>query len=144
MRAELRDLVARLGISDRVQFVGVLSHQDVLRRLEAHEWAAVVLTSSATNDAQEGIPVSLMEAMAAGVPVVATDSGGTSELLRGGAGILVPLDDEPSLLDALGRIVGDRVLRNELAEAGRRRIAESFDVDSIARDLRRRFAECAG
>ena len=102
----------------------------------------VVLASLASADEHEGIPVSLMEAMAAGVPVVATDSGGTSELIGGGAGLLVPVGDVDALADALRGIVSDQELRRAASEGGRRRVAESFDVDVIAAELRRRFSAC--
>jgi glycosyltransferase involved in cell wall biosynthesis len=84
-----------------------------------------------------------MEAMAAGVPVIATDSGGTHELLTGRAGILVPLDDQPALVETLLRFVSDRELREQLSSEGRRRVADAFDARVIAADLRHRFATCA-
>jgi glycosyltransferase involved in cell wall biosynthesis len=85
----------------------------------------------------------LMEAMAAGVPVIATDSGGTAELIGGGAGLLVRVGDRSSLTAAIRRIVSDETLRAELAESGRRRVLDSFDVKAIAAGLRRRFSACA-
>jgi colanic acid/amylovoran biosynthesis glycosyltransferase len=144
LREQLQAQAARLGIASRVRFLGTLDHGQVLRRLGEHEWAAVVLASGATDETQEGIPVSLMEAMASIVPVVATDSGGTGELVGDGAGLLVPVGDRVALANALRRIVTDVELRSGLAEAGRRRVAESFDVKVIAAALRARFSECAG
>src|SRR5882757_2496747 len=82
---EIRDLVVSLGLGEKVRLLGPLDHGELLRRLAGREWDGVVLTSAATPDAHEGIPVSLMEAMAAGIPVLATDSGGTRELIGEGA-----------------------------------------------------------
>jgi glycosyltransferase involved in cell wall biosynthesis len=143
LRPQLAALVKELGLDDRVQFLGTLAHEQILRKLGSGDWFAVVLASIASADEHEGIPVSLMEAMAAGVPVVATDSGGTSELVGRGAGLLVPVGDVDALADALRRIVSDRSLRLSASEGGRRRVAESFDVDVIAAELRRRFSACA-
>jgi glycosyltransferase involved in cell wall biosynthesis len=143
LRAELTELVARLGLADRVRFLGTLGHEEVIRRLGAGEWSIVVLASSASEDAQEGIPVSLMEAMAAGIPVIATNSGGTAELVGGGAGVLVPVGDRSALTEALRKLITDDALRGEVAERGRQRVLASFDVTAIAAELRRRFSACA-
>jgi glycosyltransferase involved in cell wall biosynthesis len=143
LRPRLATLVNELGLDDRVRFVGTLPHEEILRRLGAGHWLAVVLASIASADDHEGIPVSLMEAMAAGVPVVATDSGGTSELVGRDAGLLVPAGDVEALAEGLREIVSDPELRRSVSEGGRRRVAESFDVDVIAAELRRRFSACA-
>ncbi len=142
LREQLQAHAARLGLASRVRFLGTLDHGEVVRRLRSHEWAAVVLASTVTDDAQEGIPVSLMEAMASMVPAVATDSGGTAELVGGGAGLLVPVGDTPALADALRRLVADPELRSKLACSGRQRVAEAFDVKAVAAELRTRFAGC--
>jgi glycosyltransferase involved in cell wall biosynthesis len=143
LREELRAYAARLGLATRVRFLGTLDHGEVMRRLRSHEWSAVVLASGATEEAQEGVPVSLMEAMASLVPVVATDSGGTGELVGGGAGLLVPVGDRAALASALRVIVLDPELRRSLALAGRRRVADSFDVEVVAAELREHFSGCA-
>jgi colanic acid/amylovoran biosynthesis glycosyltransferase len=143
LREELRAHAARLGLASRVRFLGTLDHGEVMRRLRSHEWSAVVLASSATDEAQEGVPVSLMEAMASLVPVVATDSGGTGELVGAGAGLLVPVGDRAALANALRTVVTDAELRRRLAHAGRRRVADSFDVEVVAAELREHFSGCA-
>ncbi len=143
LRADLEQRAEQLGLGDRVRFLGTLDHREVVRRLHAHDWSAVVLASGVRGREREGIPVSLMEAMAAGVPVVATASGGTAELLGSGAGLLVPVGDEEALTDAVRRMLDDDRLRRTLAGAGRRRVVEEFDCLKIAAELRRRFVECA-
>ena len=142
LRGQLTEHAARLGLAQRVRFLGTLDRGEVMRRLESHEWSAVVLASEATEESHEGVPVSLMEAMASLVPVVATDSGGTGELVGGGAGLLVPVGDRALLANALRRIATDGELRDSLARAGRRRVAASFDVRAVAAELRERFSEC--
>ena len=76
----------------------------------------------------EGIPVALMEAMACKVPVIATRLSGIPELVTDGAGILVAPDDAVALADAIVRVLDDEELSASLAERGRARVVESFDL----------------
>jgi glycosyltransferase involved in cell wall biosynthesis len=141
----LRQQAADLGLQDAVVFLGTLSHDELLRRMGAAEWDAVVLPSVITESGElEGIPVSLIEALALGVPAVGTDAGGTPELLGGGAGILVPPADPDALGEALERLISDAELRADLRRAGRARVEERFDVDRIASELGARFRGCGG
>src|SRR5262249_4290041 len=78
----------------------------------------------------EGIPVSAMEAMAVGVPVIATNIAGTSELIDDGkTGILVRPSDAEILAEAVIRMKEDHGFRLRAAELGRERVATEFDVD---------------
>jgi len=125
-----------------VRFLGAVSHQELLARLQAGDWDAVVLPSVPTDEGdREGVPVSLIEAMAAGVPVVSTTCGAIPELVVDGAGLLVPPGDPPALAGALERL-REPALRRELAAAGRARVEQEFDVDRVAAELARRFAGC--
>jgi glycosyltransferase involved in cell wall biosynthesis len=82
----------------------------------------------------EGLPVSVLEAMAAELPVVASGVGGLAELVVDGeTGILVPPGDSSALAAALGRLVEDRELRRSLGAAGRARAETSFDLGSFRR-----------
>ncbi len=79
----------------------------------------------------EGLPLALMEAMAAGCPVVATDVGGVGEVIADGSvGWLVPPADPPRLAAAINRIVGDPHSRHAMASAARARVLASFSVDA--------------
>lgn len=81
----------------------------------------------------EGMPTVILEAMACGIPVVATRVGAVTELVMDGkTGLLVePLDDS-ALAAAIGRLAGDPDLRVRLGEAGRRRFEQAFKLDSLA------------
>jgi colanic acid/amylovoran biosynthesis glycosyltransferase len=141
----LRQLVSEVGLEQHVVFLGNVPHEKLLGEMSAGRWHAAVLPSVVTaRGAQEGIPVSLIEAMARGVPVIGTDSGAVPELLGDGAGLLVAPADSEALAQALESLAQDRDLRLELTERGRRRIEEAFSVERIAADLHSRFRECAG
>jgi colanic acid/amylovoran biosynthesis glycosyltransferase len=132
MLAFLRSLVARHGLEDSVEFLGQMGHADLLRLYETGTVDMVVLPTL-----HEGIPVCLMEAMAYGVPVVATPTGGIPELLHDGAGILVPPRDPAALADAIERLLSDFDLRRRLSEAGRRRVEEEYGVECVVSRLLR-------
>jgi glycosyltransferase involved in cell wall biosynthesis len=125
-----------------VQFLGAVSHVDVLAGLVDGRWDAVVLPSAPTPEGdQEGVPVSLIEAMAAGVPVLSTDCGAIPELVTGESGLLVPAGDPVALRDGLEQL-RDPELRRRLSAAGRARVEEEFDVDRVAAELAELFAGC--
>jgi len=138
LRAELESQARRLP----VEFLGAVSHPDLLAGLREGRWDAVVLPSVPTPEGdREGVPVSLVEAMAAGVPVVSTTSGAIPELVTEGAGLLVPPGDAAALAAALERL-REPGLRRELSARGRGRVEAEFDVDRVAAALADRFAAC--
>lgn len=105
---------------DRIRFAG--ARDDVPDLLAA---SAVFVLSSRS----EGLPISVLEAMAAGLPVVASDVGGLREqVVHDETGLLVPPADARALADALARLVDDPALRRRLGDAGRARAEELFDL----------------
>ena len=103
---------------------------DLLRRVDA-----AVLASHPTNESKrEGIPVFLMEAMASGLPVVATSISGIPELVATGrSGFLVPPRAASALADALHVLANDPELRERMGQAGRERV---LDASSLSRNVR--------
>jgi colanic acid/amylovoran biosynthesis glycosyltransferase len=142
LEADLRRQVGDSGLAGEVNFLGAVSHDDLLARLAAGDWDVAALPSVVTASGElEGIPVSLVEAMAHGLPALATATGAIPELLDDGAGLLVPPADPGALADALEQLAGDPDLRTRLGTAGRLRIEEQYDVDRVAEQLGARFAE---
>jgi glycosyltransferase involved in cell wall biosynthesis len=95
----------------------------------------VALTSD-----NEGTPVSLIEAQAAGLPVVGTDVGGVRSALRDGAtGVLVAPNDESGFAAATAKLLDDRDLAARLARAGREHVRRSFNVERLVDDLDRLY-----
>ncbi len=119
----LQQRVAQLGLSDAVSFAGFASEASVRGHLQ--EADVFVLPSFA-----EGVPVSLMEAMACGVPVVSTYVGGINELVEPGVtGLLVPASDATALAQALAKLLQSTELRQKLARNGRARVEENYHLD---------------
>ena len=87
----------------------------------------------------EGVPVALIEAMAAGAVVVATDSGSVGELVDGTTGLLVPHSDPAALAQALARVARDPELRDRLRDAARARVERDYDVIRTTDRLRSRW-----
>jgi len=134
--AWLEKQVEELNLTDRVRFLGQISHTELLRYYEEGRVDAVVLPSiDLGNGLHEGIPVSLMEAMGYGIPVISTTTGGIPELLYGGAGLLVPPQNPLALASAIERLVQEPELRDRLAKAGRRRVEEEFAIEKVMDEL---------
>ncbi len=137
MRAELEASAADRGVSDRVTFTGSASAAAVRGHLLAAR--AMVLPSFA-----EGLPVVLMEALAARRPVITTYIAGIPELVDAGCGWLVPAGSVERLADAMAEALAASPERlAELGTEGRRRVTESHDVEKIAAGLLKRFAASA-
>jgi colanic acid/amylovoran biosynthesis glycosyltransferase len=133
-RAALEQLARQLGIADRVSFAGRVGQDDIGRY---YEDADVFCLPSFS----EGLPVVLLEAMAAGLPVVASRIAGIPELIEHGrSGLLVPPGRADLLADALGTLLVDPGRRADLAAEARRRVGSEFDVDASAEQLRELMA----
>jgi glycosyltransferase involved in cell wall biosynthesis len=139
-RERIERAIERFGVGDRVVMRGFVTHDELLGELAAGRYDIAALASAGTPaDAREGIPVALMEALAAGVPAVATRMGGIPELLGDGAGVLVPERDPAALADAIERLIGDRAFRAATIAAGEERVRTQFAIEPICRELARRF-----
>jgi glycosyltransferase involved in cell wall biosynthesis len=139
-RETLERLAVSEGITEQVRFLGQLRHEEVLALYRYQRFSAYVQPSVELGLGEhEGIPVSLMEAMACGVPVVATATGGIPELVQQGAGLLVPGSEPRALADALAKVIVDQGLAGRLSRGGRRRVEADFDVSKIGSELARRF-----
>jgi glycosyltransferase involved in cell wall biosynthesis len=124
LRGELRQLAGSLGLADRAHFVGYRPHPE--RFLRAMDVFA--LTSRT-----EGMPLSILEAWAAGVPVVASRVGGIPGLVEHGrTGLLVDPGDPQALANALAGLLGDPSLAGRITDAARSRVSDEFGLDVMA------------
>jgi len=134
--AEIRDQVRQLRLEKVVHFMGRLPHRDLLAMYRRGEVDAVVLPSIVTPDGEkEGIPVALMEAMAYGIPVISTQTGGIPELLGEGAGIIVPPASSRALAEAIQQLMGIEKLRKEYAQKGYMKVKTEFNIKVNAQKL---------
>jgi glycosyltransferase involved in cell wall biosynthesis len=111
--SRLRSLVRELGLGDRVRFLGRVPHD----QLASHYRSADVFVLPSD---REGMSNSLLEALASGLAVVSTDTGGASDLV-GAAGLIVPAGELDRLAAALASLVRDRALVSRMREEARRR-----------------------
>lgn len=126
-RDAMTRLAAELGLGpDRVRFLGFRADvPDLLAAADAFALPSVT----------EGLPLSVLEAMAHRLPVVVTPVGGIPELVEEGRhGLYVPVGDAEALAAALARLAGDPALRRALGEAGFRRVREEFSFERMTRD----------
>lgn len=125
-RAQLEQMTAQLGLTENVKFVGYQSQAKVRQYMQ--ETDVFVLPSFA-----EGVPVSLMEALAAGVPVVTTQIAGVSELVENGvSGYLVPPGNTALLAERIAALLADPQLRTQFGAAGRAKIEQEFNIHNEA------------
>lgn len=121
--SDLTNLISNLQLNDYVNMTGM--YPDVLNILAVSD--VFVLPSI-----YEGLPNSVMEAMAAGVPVIATDVGGTLELIEDGKdGILVQPADPAALADAITTLYYDHDLGQRLAKSAREKIVTDFSQENV-------------
>lgn len=121
-RRAFEEQAARLHIGPHVTFHGSVNQPRVLESVAGADVFA--LPSFA-----EGVPVSLMEAMAMEVPCISTTVAGISELIESGQdGILVPPSDPDLLAEAIETLIGNPELRLELARAGRRKVVAKYNL----------------
>jgi len=121
-RKSIEKTVAECELCEIVELKGAIDHDEVI---ELFQTASVAVLSSN----REGMPVSLMEAGACGIPVVATSVGGVPELIEHEiTGFLSPPGEAQSLADNIERLLMDAELRAKMGDAARRRIEERFSL----------------
>ena len=122
LKSELERQIGAWGLRERVHLLGLRS--DVPELLNAAD--VFVLSSD-----YEGNPLAVLEAMAAGKPVVSTAVGGVPELVEGGCGLLVPPGDAQALSKAMSHMLEDPNARTSMGEKSARRAVESFDLRAM-------------
>ncbi len=131
LRPEVERRIAELGIGDRVTLHGAIPLDEVRRRLERSDVFMLPSVTASDGD-KEGVPVSLMEAMAMGMPVLSTWHSGIPELVEDGvSGFLVPERDTGALADRIGWLSGDRGEWAAIGRAGRAKVEREFNQDLL-------------
>lgn len=134
-RTMLEDRIAAAGLDGRVQLLGTRTRKEIVELLGSTD---VLVAPSVPTKAgkREGIPVVLMEAMASGVPVVASRLSGIPEIVHDGDnGRLFPAGDPAALADVLAELAQEPAVRQRLGRAARATVLREFDVDANAARL---------
>lgn len=138
----LRTLARSLGVADRVQFLGQILHTEMPKYLKVSD---IFIRPSRS----EGLGNSFLEAMAAGLPVIATPVGGIPDFLfdpdanpdHEPTGLFASVDDPASIARQVNRLLNDNALRMRLFTNGRTLVIEKYDWDLVARTMRERVFE---
>ncbi len=135
-RQALEQLVDALGLRTATHFLGWRADLD---RLYA-DLDVVVLTSR-----NEGSPVALIEAMAAGVPVVSTAVGGVPDVVEDGAsGILAAMDDDAALAAGVLAVLADRDRAAAMGRHGRARVVATYSAERLVADIEALYTTLVG
>ena len=141
LRKKLEWLIGRLGLGDIVELPGRLTAEEIVGLMERCE--VFVLPSRQADKGSgvmDGIPGSLMEAMALGIPVISFPVSGIPELVVDGeTGLLVPPGDERMLADAIARLLCSEELRRRLGHAGREKVVREFAIGGTVDRLMEAF-----
>jgi colanic acid/amylovoran biosynthesis glycosyltransferase len=137
LRGPLREAAERLGVNAR--FLGALPQEEVLERYRRASVYCLPCVVAGSGD-RDGLPTSVLEAMALGVPVVTTAVGGLPEaVIDGRTGLVVPEHDPEALAAALERLLTDRELGARIAARARRHVEGRFALERSAARLRELF-----
>jgi len=129
--ASLRALAQQLGVAGVTHFAGRLARGEIFSALKGFDIAVMP-----SRKGLEGFGLSALEAMAAGVPVVASRVDALQEVVVDGlTGLLCPADDPAGLADALARLVGDAALRQRMGAAGAAHVESSYDTPAFRAHL---------
>jgi glycosyltransferase involved in cell wall biosynthesis len=134
-RESIERSIQAAGLEDRVHLIGQRSDaREIIAR------AQVLVFSSEW----EGLSIAALEALAAGTPVVSTDVQGMRELLAGGAGAIVPLDDGTELGRRIAVLLADQAEQAEMGRAGRELIEREFSLNDMVESYERLYETLAG
>lgn len=131
----LKTRVNELKLNDLILFKPMLAHDKLLSKYGNGDIDCVILPSITTKTEKEGIPVSLMEAMAYKIPVISTNTGGIPELLHDGAGIMVNQKNPDELSDSILKLMEGNEFYNATAEKGYKRVYEEFYLADIMKKI---------
>lgn len=131
LREDFAALIDQLGIGDKIQLLGWKQQSEVLDLLAKADILLAPSVTSRTGD-REGIPVTLMEAMARGLPVVSTLHSGIPELIQDGiSGFLVPERDVDSLAEKLSYLIGNPEIWSAMGHAGRAYVEKHYNIKKL-------------
>lgn len=140
LKNEYENLVKKYQLDDYIIFGNKIAHDELLKVFSMGEIDCVVLPSIVTQDGEkEGIPVTLMEGMAAKLPVISTNTGGIPELLENNAGIIVEEKNSSELKKAILRLLNDKQFQIKIGENGYNKVCKEFYISNVVMKLTELF-----
>lgn len=128
-RTDLEARVERHGLGDRVEFLGTLTHDQILP-LYRRAWVLLAPSRVLANGRRDGIPNVVVEALAMGLPCVGTRAAGLEEAIEPGiTGALVDPDHPAGLAEAVAALIRQPERLHDMGDNGRRRVADAFDAE---------------
>lgn len=144
LRGELETQIRKLSLDAEVELTGAMASEEVDRAMRRAS-LFVLASQPALSGNMDGIPVALMEAMAAGTPVISTRVSGIPELIENEeTGLLVPPQDEAALADGIARMLQDHELRRHCVEHARQRVIREFNAEREASRLLELYRDATG
>lgn len=136
LKNELESLIKERGLTAYIKTAGAIPHEKLVGMYQNKKIDLVILPSITTNKGEhEGIPVSLMEAMAYGIPVISTNTGGIPELLSDRAGIMVEEKSPKKLSRAIIKIMKEEDFAKKLSQRAYQKIQEKFNIEKNTKIL---------
>jgi glycosyltransferase involved in cell wall biosynthesis len=134
VEAEIRQIVHEMKLSQRVHFLGEVD--DFPAVLKASD---IFLLPVSDMIGKFDTPLTLLEAMAAGLPIVSNDIAPLNEILTSGAGVVVPVGDDSAMIEALVSLVSDEEWRRRVGDAARKAAQARYDIDATAQAYERLY-----
>ena len=143
LRPGLEKLASELGIADRVGFHGPMVQRDVIRAMQESDILLAPSVIDATGD-QEGIPVTIMEAMATGMPVISSWHSGIPELVENNkSGLLLAEKDVGGIAAAVASLIAAPQRRSDMGVAARAKIIADYNIEKLNRALETHYRALA-
>jgi len=140
LKDTLKNDIRKKDLTNWIDMPGKIPNEKLLELYKDGKVDALVLPSiNAKEGEHEGIPVSLMEAMAHGIPVISTNTGGIPELIGDGSGIMVKEKDAKAIASAIEKLINDTKYYDVISRQGRDKIGEDFNISTVSRTLFRLF-----
>jgi len=134
-RERIEQQIAACNLGDRIILHGARERPFIIGLMQSSD-VAILTSIKGSSGNREGIPVTLMEAMATGLPVVSSQLSGIPELVAAGeTGLLAPPGDSEAIAAALETLYHDPARRKSMGEAGRRKVIAEFDQDQTVAEL---------
>jgi len=141
LKKELMVLISQLGLDDKIKLLGSLENNKVKELMKESDIFLLTSVTSSVGD-MEGIPVSLMEAMATGLPVISTYHSGIPELVEDGkSGFLVPEKNVDALVEKLEYLIENHQIWSEMGKAGRKFVEENFNINVLNKRLEKLYKD---